>query len=373
MTITPPDGLTRALQLAAEGSTALEYTHAPTVADKKKARDLYKRATKIMDSIVGLEEEGIYSTGPIPADPDEARYNDPAQHRIELPEILPEAVSAPAPVEVPDALPPMPDLLGQFAELGPDSQDAIFEDCLPALWGSVEHGPVDEDPLSEWAKPWEAAYAESRLDTYARMVYALEHRKPASYAFPDDEEMSTWRAQFAQPLPPLPEELAMFDVWEDEDAAREFDRRLDLLAEACGELTEYDPWDQAWDADAKDAFTRLLVAEAREPKTFEVPTEEERDAWLAQFAPVTPIEEDAQAGDPAEAVDPSVLFEQKLDELQEAGVSESGLKRKAWPKAAKAWRAAFAEDPTGTLDKLLWSLTKADITWNIPTDEEIAA
>jgi hypothetical protein len=358
MTIAPPDGLTRALQLAAEGSSSLEYTHAPTVADKKKARDLFKRATKIMDSIVGLEEESIYSTGPVPMDECEARYNDPSNYSIELPEVANAIVADETP------LLPCPDLVGGFDQLGTNSQSAIFEaagDDLGARCPS-EAG---------WWAPWEAAFAEARLDTYARLIYALEHREPASVALPTDEEMATWRAQFAPALRPYPAVMATFATWEEEDAALEFERRLDVLAEAGDGGAAYDDWDGAWDADHADAFLRLLLAEEREPKTFTLPTDEELATWLAQFEPLA---EEGQAVDPESgAVDRTELFCQKLEELCDAGVTESGLKRKNWKKASEAWGAAYELDPTGTLDKLFWALTKANVSWAIPTDEEVAA
>jgi hypothetical protein len=95
-------------------------------------------------------------------------------------------------------------------------------------------------------------------------------------------------APAAAPLPPLPDDLLQFDTRDEEDAGDTFGKRLEALAKKFGaEATDelFDAWSAAWDADHRDAFIRLLVAEAL-PVTFEVPGDEERDEWLSGFAPV---------------------------------------------------------------------------------------
>jgi len=90
----------------------------------------------------------------------------------------------------------------------------------------------------------------------------------------------------AAALPPLPDELLNFGTWDEGDAGDEFGRRVEALAKKTGEGTDegFDAWSEAWDADHRDAFTRLLVAESW-PGIFQVPSDLERDAWLAKHQP----------------------------------------------------------------------------------------
>jgi len=194
-------------------------------------------------------------------------------------------------------------------------------------------------------------------------------------------------------LPQLPEELALFPTWDEAEQLEEFDRRLNALADLVPEHI-YPPWEQAWDADALDAFTRLLAAEAREPKSFTVPTDEERDAWLAKFAPApeqdptpccdfcgqTAVHADdcafSGAVGEAPAEEPSASpkatlaeFQADLDRLEEAGV-EQGLKRKDWKKANKAWWVAYDQDADATFAKLRGLLDRQGCAWEIPADPE---
>lgn len=189
----------------------------------------------------------------------------------------------------------------------------------------------------------------------------------------------------APELPQLPEELLAFDTWDDEDAQTTYHSRTDDLAEKVfpdpSIEPDFAPWEAAWEAGPKDAFTRLLVAEARETPSFDLPTDEERDAWLAKHAPApapdgttpepSPEEEDAMAM--TQEMKTAGEFDRKLNELEEAGVRESDLKRKNWKKAEKAWRAKFEEDADKALDALLWILSRAVIVWDIPTEGEMAS
>ncbi|MEN6586807.1 MAG: hypothetical protein ABFE02_12275, partial [Sulfuricella sp.] len=153
-------------------------------------------------------------------------------------------------------------------------------------------------------------------------------------------------------------DLITFDALDDQGKLDLFDSRLNTLADklsiAAGNpdlVVDFQPWNMAWQLDRRDAFTRLLVAESRCKLSFDVPDDAERDA-----------EHDS-------TVDPEISLNEKLLALEETGVSEGGLKRKAWKKAEVAWRAAFADDPVGTLAKLAKVLDQAVISWAIPADE----
>lgn len=222
-------------------------------------------------------------------------------------------------------------------------------------------------------------------------IYTVaEEPKDDKYADPNDYriEMPEVDAEVPVELKPMPEILALFATWGEEEQLREFEMRLDALSdrvEAADDqaINDYDPWDEALNADRTDTFLRLVIAGDREPASFTVPTDEERDAWLREHgqlqeqAPTDEVVEGSEepAGSaPEDDVSADELFQQKLDELEEAGVKESGLKRKTWKKTAEpAWRAAYSEDPTRTLDKILWRLQQSQIAWDVPSDEEVAA
>jgi hypothetical protein len=95
----------------------------------------------------------------------------------------------------------------------------------------------------------------------------------------------------AATLPPLPDELVQFDTWDDQDAEDTFSSRLYALeSRQSPNPKSFLPWDRLWQSNPKDAFTRLLVAEAREEVSDHMllPTEAERDEWLSGFAPAPP-------------------------------------------------------------------------------------
>lgn len=339
------NGISFALVQLSTACCSLESSR-PGIAEVKAARVAATSAVDLLKATETYLSNGIYTV----CDEPKGAYVDPAEHKIEMPEVKPE----PAPEPVAELL-PLPDLLGDFSQLHPEAQAEAFDGRLQDLWEGDDASPAFEE---DWDAPWQAAFTESRLDTYARLTYALEHRAPVRVVFPTDEEMATWRAGYAQPLPQLPEELAQFDTWEDLDASDTFAGRLDELAADLPDHV-YPPWENLWEEDRKDAFTRLLVAEAREPKSFDLPTPEERDAWLAQFAPATEA--------PTEpAADPLEVFQGLFDKLEEAGVKESCLKRKNWKKADKAWRDSFLADGPGTIALLEGALTKSVITWEVP-------
>ncbi|MEN6587237.1 MAG: hypothetical protein ABFE02_14450, partial [Sulfuricella sp.] len=155
-------------------------------------------------------------------------------------------------------------------------------------------------------------------------------------------------------------DLITFDALDDQGKLDLFDSRLNTLADklsiAAGNPdleVDFQPWNMAWQLDQRDAFMRLLVAESRCKLSFDVPDDAERDA------------------EPTSFIDLEISFNEKLLALEETGVTEGGLKRKAWKKAEAAWRAAFAADPSGTLDKLTKVLDQAVISWVVPADEVV--
>jgi len=350
------NALDTALTKLAAASTAIEYTARPGLKDVEEAKKQAKAAAEILDSAHKLMSYGVYTVADAPADPGPALFDKYGGPAVIVAEIIEEK-------EIP--LLPMPDLLGDFDQLPGEEQHRAFLDKRNALYEAGCEGVA-----ASWYIDWDAAWEDSRLDTFARAVYALEHRQPVSCLFPTDEEMSTWRGQFAQPepLPPLPDDLAMFAALDDTERLSLFEARLDKLAEGIpsGEMVDWDPWDFAWDTDSNDAWIRVLVAEGREQLSFTLPTDEERDAWLARYQPPAQPEPE-----PEESLDEA--FNRYLLELEDAGVNEAGLTRKSWKKAESTWREAFGTDEDGTLKRLLWRLHKPGITWELPTDEEMAA
>ena len=182
----------------------LERTN-PGLKEIEKARDAAKTAAKILDAAVVLMGYGIYT---VASEPRDVKFADPADYKIEMPE-----------VQAPGTL---PDLLGDFADLSPDDQTAKFDEVLSFLGhldSSITTATWNDD---EWA----AAFAEDRASAYMKLVYALEHRVPTSVAVPTNEEMDTWTAQFdptvaeAEEAPEDPRQVmarfeAMLDQLED--------------------------------------------------------------------------------------------------------------------------------------------------------------
>lgn len=180
----------------------------------------------------------------------------------------------------------------------------------------------------------------------------------------------------AEPVP-FPGILAEFDTWSEEDQLNEFERRLEDLRVSLEHPDEQnlEQWDAAWEADRKLAFTRLLIAEAREPRTFKVPDDEEVATWRAQFVEVEEV--------PALAEQPEHMqhwlawdaeeqlreFEALLSKLEDAGV-EGGKKRKDWKKAVRPWQDLFIADREKAW-RLLWIAyheRKEPVSWDIPAD-----
>jgi len=181
-------------------------------------------------------------------------------------------------------------------------------------------------------------------------------------------------------LPPFPGILAEFDGWSEEDQLNEFERRLEDLRVSLEHPDEQDlaQWDAVWAADQKDAFTRLLIAEAREPRTFAVPDDAELAAWRAQFAEpevVAPeVPEHLQHWREWDEEEQLRQFEALLQLLEDAGVSEAGLRRKDWKKSVRPWQDLWTADREKAWDKLWQAYHGRDesqpFSWGIPEDPE---
>ena len=182
-------------------------------------------------------------------------------------------------------------------------------------------------------------------------------------------------ADEAPALVPFPGILAEWDAWDEAEQLDEYERRLEDLRVSLPDASELDlnPWDAAWTIDPKDAFTRLLVAEAREPRTFNLPDDAELAAWRAQFAPVVPEYLAAwRAAEPDEQVR---QFEALLQLVEDEGIAD-GRKRKDWKKVAlPPWQNLFTEDREAAWTKL-WNVYHGRkggaIEWDIPADEPAA-
>lgn len=351
------------VELAA-ASTALERTAKPSLKDVKEAKTSAKKAVDLLGAAETFMGYGIYTVTAEPMEPGPALFKpngDPAVALTPEPEVA----------EVPPTPTPL-DLLRSWEGWNEEERKEHFDAQLVELSRVHQESTGEAEPLD--VTPWLEAWNVDPAQAFRWVLFSIAYKNFDNHA-DTVTAVNEWAENLGK-LPALPEELLTWDSRKEDDQENEFCDRLDDLAgEASSSdediITNYDPWDTVWGADHKDAFIRLLVAEEREPKTFAVPTDEERDAWLAAHAqPEAPAAEE-------ETAEPSTqlaLFEQKLDELEEAGVKESGLKRKNWKKtAAPAWRNAYEADPAGALDKLLWRLQQAQIAWEVPTAEETAA
>jgi hypothetical protein len=351
------NALDTALTKLAAASTALEYTSRPGLKDVETAKKEAKAASEILDAAHRLMSYGVYTVADAPMEPGPALFQSNGE---------------PAVAVVPVEEPPIPtpfELLASWEVWTEDERKEHFDAQLAELSRIYqEQFPADE-PLD--VTPWLEMWASEPLFAFRWALFAIA-KKDFDEAI-NTVEIKDWAENLGN-LPALPAELLAWDSWAEEDQTDEFSRRLDALREQFPEeddLSEdWDAWDTAWDKDRKDTFIRLLIAKEREPKSFTMPTDEERDAWLAAHAqPEAPSGED-----PLDLAAQDELFEKKLDELEEAGVKESGLKRKNWKKtAAPAWREAYKADPAGTLTKLAWRIDQGVITWDVPTDDEVAA
>ena len=342
-------GIDKALVLGNAANTKLEYTAKPTLKDKKDSRDLFKRAYKILENVIGLEEEDIYETGPRPDD----AFTDTAEHSIFLP-VVAEAIPA--------ELPPLPADLLAFDTWDDTEQTNEFERRLEAL---RQH--FAEDVELDW-EPWEnLMYGEevNRKDAFTRLLVA-EAREPKSWDVPTDEERDAWLAQFAPaelPTPGSADFLRSWETWTEEERKAQFDIHIEALTSLHAEQNpdqedalDVLPFLEIFSENPLWAFRSVLFCLAQEPVLFTYPDAQDVGAWA-----------EALMGEPVD----QNTFDAKLAELEEAGVKEGGLKRKAWKKAEKAWRDSYLLAAPWTIEALLWRLAQSTITWDVPTPEEM--
>lgn len=234
--VIPTTAIDMALQLGARAATKLEYVAKPTLKDKKDARDLFKRAAKIMDNAVGLEEEDIYETGPRP---------DP----------VPELPAPGVPLNF-NPLPPLPADLLTFPGLSPEAQVDAFDALLNEF---CDRADVD-------SQEWVNVFVEDRLKAFTALHVAM--REGAEHtSVPTDEEVSAWMAEH-EPAPETPAEEEPFELRSQENQQQLFDAALDQLEEAgveAGQKRKHWPsvetvWRERWGQDRTETWAALQRA-----------------------------------------------------------------------------------------------------------------
>lgn len=162
-------------------------------------------------------------------------------------------------------LPPLPDLLGDFQALDESMREKRWNEGMDKLFELVE---VTD---TEWDSLWEHAYSEDPVQAFARLTYALEHRQPASVAYPTDEEMAKFTARFAPAAPQF-------------DQAEFFASKLRELEEAghsegSQKLKGWKKAEKAWraefEADPEAATNKLLWRLQQVSINWAVPSNEE--------------------------------------------------------------------------------------------------
>jgi len=181
-------------------------------------------------------------------------------------------------------------------------------------------------------------------------------------------------APVPEPPDPTPQEiLEAWEHWDEDEQTDEFSARLERLDERQekslrGDEQAFLAWETAWDIMRKDTFTRLLVAEDREPVSMVIPTDEERDTWTAanlqapdpwaEFASWTPEAQD-------------IAFDDLKSRLVDIGL-ESEMALADWKKHGKAWDASWKLDRLDTFKRLSWAIDgRPQAAWGIPSDEEM--
>lgn len=193
------NALDTALQHLAAAASALEHTSQPTLKDIKESRDKAKAAHEILDASTKLLGYGIYTVTSEPgADTPLFSADGQPAAGVHTPEPTPAAVQLQTlgciDVEV---LPPHPlDAVDVDDIL---AQDAAFDDLLNKLENAgVEEGlkiKAWKKAKEAWTKAWDLA-AETDGDelpalkeVYDLAVFALEVRKPISWAIPTEKEV----------------------------------------------------------------------------------------------------------------------------------------------------------------------------------------
>jgi hypothetical protein len=210
---TPTTAIDLALQLGARAATRLEYTAKPTLKDKKDARDYYKRAAKVLDSAVGLEEEDVYETGPRP---------DP------VPEVPAPGVPLPFDGAAAQELPELPLELLVFPNLSGEDQEEAFDSLLSQLCDRSESDGAEVN-TTEWLE----AFKKDRKAAYTALHVAM--REGAEHtSIPTGEEIASWLAQYASAEPEMAPADAEepFELRPPGEQQQLFDAALDQLEEA---------------------------------------------------------------------------------------------------------------------------------------------
>lgn len=291
MSMTAIDG---ALASLIEAQNYLEK-YRPTVAEVEKAKDAAKSAADILKAAHTLMEMDFYQV----AKPQVDRYVDPAEHRIEMPEVRHEIAAA-----EPIPLPPMPDLfLAGFLETHPEAQKVAFESALEDL----DQAGMDANPddSSDWDdQAWWDAFTADRAMAWQKVIFATHHRKPFSFLVPTDEEFGAWVAQFSDGKVVVAtisaeqiEEYAALaeDMQSPAEQLAQFNQQLHQLEETGVKESKFKHknwakaeqcWRAAFTADPAKALRKIAWVLGRNVIGWDVPSDEE-----IQPAEADPFEE----------------------------------------------------------------------------------
>ena len=287
------NALDSALQKLALASTALERSARPNLKDVEEAKEAAKAAGKILDAAYTLLSCGVYT---VAEEPD--RLVDMQEHEIHMPPIAAELVAD----EPPAALPPFPGILAEFDGWSEEDQLNEFERRLEDLRVSLEH--PDEQDLAQWDEAWQ-----SDPRGAFELLLIAEAREPRTFAVPDEDELTAWRAQFAEPAPEVPEHLQHWRGWDEEEQLRQFEALLQLLEDAGvseAGLRRKDwkkavrPWQDLWTADREKAWDKLWqayhVRDESQPFSWDIPADPEPQAQTEEIpADVDPFETEGGA------------------------------------------------------------------------------
>lgn len=197
------NALDTALQHLAAAASALEHTSQPTLKDIKESRDKAKAAHEILDASTKLLGYGIYTVTQEPgADTPLFQPDGQPAAGVHTPEPDPE----PKPLQTlgcidVEVIPPHPLDLLKDEDGDPDfnAQDRAFDDMLLKL----ENAGIDEGLKMKafkkvreaWMQVWSAACAADDeqaacREAYDLAVFALETRRPFSWAIPTEQEIN---------------------------------------------------------------------------------------------------------------------------------------------------------------------------------------
>jgi len=217
-------GIDTILTALANASGALERTARPGIKEFKEAAGSAKLAAELLKAGETFLNNGIYVICDEPA----GKYVDPAEHKIEMPEIAPEP-----------ELPQLPDLqLADFLAGNDEDRKVAYESALEDLEGRVFDARPD---VTSWDDaPWWTAFDADAAMAWQKLQFAIHHREIPAFEVPTDEEFSTWLAGFAAPVipargPMTPEEIEAYraldyDAQEQAEEDLLFELRTFLIA-----------------------------------------------------------------------------------------------------------------------------------------------